>query len=405
MGFNSTAATVTITAKLTPIGRQLMVRNNNSLITSFSLGDSDANYNASVALSTGEVPTGGGDVGPNSSVSNSVNPNANLKSVLVVNGNGVLKKLVENTSTTIISEQVLNGQVIDLSGTSLTQNTIDRNNYTTDPLVNLLYSFGLPLSYDDDVKFTGTTFASGGYSNTAFSALSKSNVVVFGIDNSQYGEILDGKAIKFVLPTSAGTYTMYSTYQNKGATLSSEDANYRDTSTATNIFGDNIAFLFSDTILQPNGGDTTLSWATGFNTLKPFSLNQKQLYNFRTDTNVGLTADTIVGVAYLDKGFLVITDPTIVADYGAVNTTGATTGATVTYNSVSTNVYQNVTCLASRGEFGSSTNSTYTGLENPRISEVGLYDSLGNLIAFGKSDKQIEKNVNELLALGIKITL
>jgi hypothetical protein len=41
MGYNTTAATQTLIA--TPLGRQLLVTSNNTLITSFSLGDSDAN--------------------------------------------------------------------------------------------------------------------------------------------------------------------------------------------------------------------------------------------------------------------------------------------------------------------------------------------------------------------------
>jgi hypothetical protein len=42
----------TLIAKLTPLGRQLLVTSNNTLITSFSLGDSDANYNALLPLTT-----------------------------------------------------------------------------------------------------------------------------------------------------------------------------------------------------------------------------------------------------------------------------------------------------------------------------------------------------------------
>lgn len=44
MGFIPNATTTTLTAKLTPIGRQLLRSTNNNLITKFSLGDSDANY-------------------------------------------------------------------------------------------------------------------------------------------------------------------------------------------------------------------------------------------------------------------------------------------------------------------------------------------------------------------------
>ena len=115
-----------------------------------------------------------------------------------------------------------------------------------------------------------------------------------------------------------------------------------------------IAFLFSDDIRRPNG-DATLSWATGFGNTKPFSLSNKKLFNPQTNTNLGLSADTIVGIAYLDKGFLVITDQQIINDYDTVTATGTS----ITLNSISTAVFQNITCIAGRGEFGASTNPTF----------------------------------------------
>jgi hypothetical protein len=47
---------------------------------------------------------------------------------------------------------------------------------------------------------------------------------------SQYGETIDGKSIKISLPTSGGTYNIYSTFQNKGIQATVEDANLRETS-------------------------------------------------------------------------------------------------------------------------------------------------------------------------------
>ena len=72
MGFLNTATTTTLTAKLTPLGRQKLVSTNNSLISYFSLGDSDANYNTSELLTTGEVPAISGDYGANASYSNKI---------------------------------------------------------------------------------------------------------------------------------------------------------------------------------------------------------------------------------------------------------------------------------------------------------------------------------------------
>lgn len=400
MGFNSTATTTTLTAKLTPIGRSKLISNNNSLITSFSFGDSDANYNVPVLLQTGQIPADSGDIGANGSISNSTTTTPPIRSFLIANPSGSLIKAVESQSTTIISEIKPNSQVT-ITGNSISQNVINRNNYTTDPLVNLFYSFGLPLNQTQDANFTGTTFANGGFSDTAYSGLAQTNIVVLGINNSNYGELLDGKQIKLDLPTSAGTYTIYSTFQNKSTSLNVEDANYTETSVVSTKIGNNIAFLFSDTIKKPNGGDATLSWATGFGQVKPFTLANKKLFNIQENTNLGLSADTIVGVAYLDKGLLVITDPTIVNNYN----TGTSTGISVTFNSVSTSVFQNITCIAARGEFGTSTNPTFKSSDTPRISEVLLYDNVGNIIAIAKTDRHVTKNVNEFLAFNVKINL
>jgi hypothetical protein len=399
MGFLPTASTVTLTAKLTPTGRRKLIMTSNNLITSFSLGDSDANYLASLPLTTGQVPSNSGNIGSNGSLSNSVGANVTLKSLLVLNSSGLTKKAVESASSGVTLDFALNGQVT-VSGTGMTQSVVLRTNGNTDPLVNLYYSFGLPLTSTDDVKFTGTTSQYGGFSGTALSGLATTKILAVSINSGLVGEALDGKSVYLQLPTTSTTYNIYSTYQNTGLPLSVQDANYNDIAANTRFLGPNIAFLVSDEIKKPNGGDTSLSWATGYGSVKPFSVNGKKLYNFITDSNVSESADTIVGVAYLDKGFLVITHPTIVNAIGP-----SSSGAVITVNSVSSSVAQNVTCIANRGEFGSSTNSTWRVGDIPRISEIGLYDSDGDLIAIAKMDRQIQKNVNEFIALGIKIAL
>jgi hypothetical protein len=398
MGYINTATTLTLTAKLTPLGRQKMVSTNNALIKTFSLGDSDANYYTNLTLGTGEIPGMGGDIGPNNTITNSTTQSVGMKTMLIVNTSGTLTKPVASQSINILSEILYNG-IATVSGTNLTQSVINRNDITTDSLVNLYYSFGLPLNINDDTKYTGVTYVNGGFSDTALSALSVSKILVIGIDNANYGECIDGKTVKIEIPTSAGTYTIYSTYQGGINTLTTLDTLTSDNALQTNKFGNNIAALVSDDIMKPNGGDALLSWATGYNTEKPFSINKKQTYNFQTNSNLGVTADTLVGMVYLDKGFAVITDQTI------VNNFSATTATTTTFNSISTNVYQSVTCIADRGEFGSTTNPTFDIGDIPRISEVGLFDDGGNLIAVAKTDRHINKNVNEFLALGIKITL
>ena len=62
MGYNTSATTITLTAKLTPIGRQRLVSTNNSLVVGFALGDSDANYNTPLLLGSGQIPAEAGEV-------------------------------------------------------------------------------------------------------------------------------------------------------------------------------------------------------------------------------------------------------------------------------------------------------------------------------------------------------
>lgn len=400
MGYNSTATTLTLTAKLTPLGRQKMVSTNNALIKTFSLGDSDANYYTNLTLGSGQVPGVGGDIGPNNTISNSTTQSVGMRTMLIVNSSGVLRKPVSSQSINILSEILPNG-FTTVTGASISQNVVNRDDSTTDPLVNLYYSFGLPLNYNDDTRYTGVTYTNGGFSDTALSAFSTSKILVLAINNTNYGECIDGKTVKIELPTSAGTYTIYSTFQGAANNLVTMDTMLSDSALQTNQYGNNIAVLVSDDIMTPNGGNPSLSWATGYNTEKPFSLNRKQTYNFQTNSNMGVTADTLVGIVYLDKGFAVITNPTIVNNY----TSSMASATTISFNSVSTNVYQSVTCIADRGEFGSTTNPTFDVGDIPRISEVGLFDENNNLIAVAKTDRHINKNVNEFLALGIKITL
>lgn len=395
MGYNTTASTTTLTAKLTPTGRRKLIQTNNNLVTAFSLGDSDANYLAALPLVTGQVPSNGGDIGPYSTVTNSVAPNVIIKSSLIVNSTGATKKAIESSSSELTTELVANG-VTSVSGTSVPAFIINRADANTDPLVNLYYSFGLPLKANDDYNYTALTSTYGGYANTALSGVAQTKILVLAIPNASFGDVIDGKTLKVEL----SGYTLYSTFQNTGLSLAVQDANYADAATNTQMFGKNIAFLVSDDIKKPNGGDAALSWATGYNKVKPFSVNGKQLYNLTTDTNVTQSADTLVGIAYLDKGLLVVTNPTIVNSFNT-----ASTGTVVTYNSLSTSIIQNITCIANRGEFGNSTNTTFQLSDTPRISEIGLYDVDNDLIAIAKTDRQIAKNVNEFMAIGIKISL
>lgn len=398
MGYITSANTTTLTAKLTPIGRKKLISSNNELITSFSIGDSDANYRCPLLLTSGSVPATGGSIGPLNTITNSVGEKVGINSYLLVNGTGTTKKPVEPQSSQIIINNVPIG-LTTVSGTYITQNVVSQSNNNTDPLVNLFNSLNLPINSTSKYKFTGLTSNQGGYSDTALSGLAQESIVVIAINNSRYGEVIDGKTIKLSIDTYISGYTIYSSFQNSGQPLEALDGYISDNASTTNLIGSNIALLFSDDIKKPNGDDN-LSWSTGWNTIRPFSTNRKQPYNYRTNTTMNQYADEPVGIAYLDKGLLVLTHPTLVSWFNPASLT-----TSVTFDSVSVDVSQNITCLVNRGEFGKSTNTTFTSVNVPRMTEIGLYDADGDLIAIAKLDRQLELNVNEFLALGIKINL
>ena len=397
MGYNSTSSV--LTAKFTPIGRERMISSNSGLITKFALGDSDANYYTTLPLIAGQIPSAGGDLTSTSGVSsNSITTNVRMIDQLYATPTSFVKN-VEVGSARIVTEHSRIGQTTQ-SWSAITINEISRSALTTDRLVNLYKSFRLPITSINDNTFTGKTLNQGGYSNTALSGMATTKIIAVSVPESSYGDMLDGKAVHVTLSgTTGGTYEIYSTFQKQG-NAAAQDNSYTEMSTQTSSFGTNYAFLFSDQIKRPNG-DTTKSWSTGFEMTKTFTANNKERYNLQTSTNAGQTADTAVGIVYLDKGIAVITDPTIINDV----TVSAQTGSSVVFNSVSTSVSQEIICIAGRGQFVRSNNPTFTDGDTPRISEIGLYDNNGTLIAYGKTDAHITKTGNELKVFAVRINI
>jgi hypothetical protein len=221
----------------------------------------------------------------------------------------------------------------------------------------------------------------------------------------------------------------------------------------------NIVLLFCDDIATPYNEGVGGSWATGHNQLmdgekvyNPTSTYKKLFYDFYEDVPVG--------IAYLDRGFAVITHPTIVsALYGQY--TGSTYNnvsyaaniivtrdelgnidrdnsqflfkstyvnpsntSFVEFLSYSTEKSMNIVCLASANEFFRTTNLTakvltnsldqdYAEFKDPVsgnlypivITEIGLHDSAGNLLAIVKPREPITKFWYDVVAMNIKIRL
>lgn len=395
MGFIASAETVTITAKLTPFGRQQLLTNSSSIITQFSLGDSDANYLGTATLERGMVPSLAGEVGSNNLFSNGVYSGVGIKSPITVNSTGATKKLVEAGSSSVIITPKLIG-LTALTDSSLTQLKINRTLGDTDGNTNLFHTFGLPITQTDKNRYT-TFVHPTGYLDTAINGFNKDEVLVIAIDKCTYGEILDGKSVKVVIESSGATpsYTGYTTFQKSLSPTTSLDSQVKELLELGSAIGNNVAFIFSDQIQRPNG-DASKSWATGFNTIKPFSVNNKERFNLKSVPSTNTNVDVAIGIAYLDRGIIVITNPTIVSDY-------VPSGTTVTFNSISNEVAQNITCVVERGEFASTSNRTYTSGEPLRVTEVALYDTFNNVIAFAKSNEHILIGANQYMALGVRI--
>jgi hypothetical protein len=401
MGYISSSTTMTVTARLTPYGRKKLLSTSNvDFVSYFSLGDSDANYQTIKTLSGGEVPGDGGNLNYYSGSTNSVTNNISVRNKLIYNSVGDLYKPVGSGSFDVIESVGYLG-LTTISGNTLEQNIVNKSNYTTDSLVNLFNTFGLPLKNTDINKYN-TLNINGGYLDTAISGLVNTNILVIAIPNSQYGEIIDGKTIKLDITTSAATYTCYGTYQRNYTSYITQDTNIRETSSdITPTIGDNITLLFSDVIKRPNGTITN-SWATGYDATKPFSLGNKSLFNYTTSVSQGYTADTSVGVAYLDKGFIVITQPEIVNSFVEGIDSTATT---ISFNSIVTDISQSIVCDAQTSEFRKSTNPTFTyGVDTPKLTEIGLYDKDKMLVAIAKLSEAHLLN-NMYFRVEVKITV
>jgi hypothetical protein len=431
MGFINSANTVTIRARLTNLGREKLLTSNNTIFSHFELGDSDANYNTSEKLTTGRIPSDSGNLGANSLTNDNIYDNVGINSKLYVTVAPTTKKAVEKNSSKI-NTSITNVGENTISGTSLTYLEIDKTD-TSSQNTNYFKSLSLPIKSADINFFTGTTSQNGGWSDTPFSGLGVNKVLMGVIDNSQYGEIIDGKSVKISLPVYTGfttggvptgltTYDIYSTFPKTTIPKSDLDSQYVDMSSyPQSLFRRkiNVAYLVSDNIQKPNN-DSSKSWSTGYDSFKPFSLNGKELLNVQTVSSTGINSDKIAGVVYLDKGIFIITDQGIVNNV-ATNFSGDTDTNTInnnlglyyysasTYNSIVDSVQkdfvQNIVCIAARGEFYNSQNETLTVTDDVRISEVAITDVGGNVLAIGKTDRHIVKKKNDFVIFDVQIVI
>ena len=369
------------------------------------------------------------------------------------------------------------------TGTSLTFTAVQRDPDNGRPFSNLYTSFKLPLTSGQSTTYNSTWVDNG------MSGLNQSNVIVVGIGDNQYGELIDGRTIKLTLPMG-GTYRggevgntldFYSSYYEPEPFSSDNSLNAEFFGNPTmkgnrkgnpSLQSSNVAFLFTDEILGPEitGTSTTITnWSSGWQqNVIPTAYIDGGVDNFRfTDTvsssntpkAYAQSQDKPVGICYLDKGFIVLTDPTIVQNFlfsGSASGTSATTidygytgaesaftqvfftadtSGSCTYYSFEREIQLTINIVANSGEFYITENQTASSAEAPNygaggtdtgiqfitpfgevnqvwdisdvtstyITEIGLYDAQNRLLGIAKPDRPIKKAKNTPVTLTLKL--
>lgn len=165
-----------------------------------------------------------------------------------------------------------------------------------------------------------------------------------------------------------------------------------------------------------------------------------------TDNSLSLLVDEPVGIAYLDKGFILITHPTLIQNFDlseafevdqngvlspySQNAEDSTTFTRICFpvtsntgsnrarlkcRSVVTEYIQSYTCLAMPDEFFETTNPTYRqaypagtgniGQQPLQITEIGLYNKFGEMVAVAKATKPLEKAKTSVAVFDISLKI
>jgi hypothetical protein len=355
--------------------------------------------------------------------------------------------------------------------------TLADRDLSSDKKGNYFISFNLP--EDSTHLSTGSTLSK------LFPELQQLNVdriIICPIPASEYSEFIDGRTITLNVPQSGGTsMTSMSSVTLISSTYTSDKILKSETSP---LLGDNIAFLFSDTLNRPYSGSVvnelgTIVQLTSNTTWEPntnnflerpsaiaysevkrhlaisgVSTDQRTNTSYSTtvptgypDNRTGYTYDIPVGFVILDKGIAVITHQTLVnnfpwnSGFTASNNqpyvddsqvtsktniyfTGVTSNsdeaAQIEYYDIDTSFKTTVVAVAMPREFFISNNPTWnraaalasineqTGIisfDPVFVTEIGLYNELGELVAVAKLDRPVEKGYTEVLTFVLDIEM
>ena len=323
--------------------------------------------------------------------------------------------------------------------------------------------FSLPVNDRMEEEFI-TPYVDGGLSGTALEYLVKEvgdNIIIADIDKDSFESGIDGLNFKLDIPLDPsysgtsfsglsttslyGSYLKTELYDRKNTvgpcscsvmdTLLSENSqkvtteisqglpfqNGVNPKDSNSFYSSGLVYLFSDDVKRPNISastvSTTNSWATGFGNECPYTVNKKFPFNLTTDIINGYFYDQPVGVVDLLGGKVTIFNKDLVDGFNFSGATGgtSTTGATFPVSAASTNFVSydveqglDMTLIAGKNEFTTSTNPTY----DPQacdgkiyITYVDFYDSQGKLVAKGVTETPLSKERDEILVLNANIKL
>jgi hypothetical protein len=386
--------TTQIETFLTNKGAQQIMTNGIGIIKYFAVSDDASNYVTSDPLTYNQVFTLGGKLLiDNKSLSVVNDQELNLR-ILVDNSSETFKGFLGESGSIIIEESV--GGINTSNFYNIYSYTVNRN--TINYQLNWVTDLRLPYGAGDNIAWS-TPFNGGGFSNTAISDMYNNEFLLFNIDGSQHA-IMDGKSIKMTLPYYTSTVDIYGTFLNTNMNRSFYDGQYSDQSQYMRRFGSNAILLFCDDIMRPNGGNPSLSWSTGYNySNAPFTQGAKSLANYVS--NGSLNKDTAVGIAYLDKGVIVIFNNVLYNGYvGRSNDNISINNRNLTRRSV-----VNYICDLPIGNYTRSQNPTFTTNTPIRISSIGLFNENKELMAIGRFNQEVTKNPAQRLTFMVKLVI
>ena len=350
-----------------------------------------------------------------------------------------------------VKNETATQQTVNGSGLTFTQ--CARTGLTTTE-ANYFVSFNLP--------YTAGDLASGDTMALAYPEIYQLNVdeiVISPIPREYYNEMIDGRSITFSVPQVGADDLNWSS-----KTVVSSTYNNLEKNSENALLGKNIAFLFCDEINLPYTGDTDggaiskaaqTTWNTASYLDRPAATAYQNLQNlidintdqrdwadvnlavtvpeiYPTTTNQGYNYDIPVGFAALDKGFMVLTHPSIVDNIpwvsgltypaGATNPSSATTdiyfasGSSVVFHDLNINFKTSVVCMALPGEFYFTNNPTWDYAENLQeytlgtnnyddtyVTEIGLYNKNEELLAVAKLDRAKQKGYTGVLTFTLEL--